>query len=205
MAPAKLSVEEVGDRRRAILDAVTPVFAERGYEGATVGDLEAATGLSRGGIFFHFGHKRTLYLAAIRHSFDRLHERLGRMELPGGDAYEMLLGSYEAMKRVREEESEFFALMNQMVARRATEPDLAALHAELDEAEFGHYAEMIAARQAEGSLNPELDPEAIARAFGGISGELAEYALDHDEAATQWLAARMFEVLARGAESRRVS
>jgi AcrR family transcriptional regulator len=205
MVPAKLSLEEVADRRRTILDAVTPVFAERGYEGTTVGDLEAASGLSRGGIFFHFGHKRTLYLEAIGRSFQRLHETLAETELPGGDAYEMLLGSYVAMKRVREAHPDFFLLMNQLVAHRATEPDLAALHAELDEAEFGHYVEMIAARQAAGSLNPELDAEAIARAFGGISGELAEYALDHDEAATERLAARMFEVLARGAEPRGAS
>lgn len=200
--PAKLSEEETAARRAAILDAVAPVFAERGYARTTVGDLEAATGLSRGGIFFHFGHKRQLYLEAIRHSFGKFGTAVGEADLPGGDAYEMLLGSYDAMHQVREQHPEFFQLMNQLLAQRATESDLAELHAELDAAEYGYYAQLIRARQAQGSLNAELDPQAIARAFGGISGELAEYALDHTPEETRALAERMFEVLARGAEPR---
>lgn len=200
--PAKLTDEENAARRLEILDAVAPVFAERGYEATTVPDLETATGLSRGGIFFHFGHKRTLYLEAIRRSFERFGTAIGGAELPGGDALEMLVGSYEAMGTVREMHPEFFALMNQMVAHRATEPDIAALHAELDAAEYAYYTQLIAMRQAQGALNAELDAEAIARAFGGISGELAEYALDHTPEETHTLAERMFEVLARGAEPR---
>jgi len=200
--PAKQTDEEAAARRIAILDAVGPVFASRGYAGTTVADLEAATGLSRGGIFFHFGHKRRLYLETVRRAFERFGMAVAGVELPGGDTRQILIGSYDVMTTVRETHGEFFQLMNQLVAQRATEPDLAELHSELDAVTYRYYGELIKARQAEGSLNPELDADAIAHAFGGFFEELAEYRLNHGAEETRALAERMFEVLARGAEPR---
>jgi AcrR family transcriptional regulator len=202
LVPAKLTDDEAAARRLEILDAVGPVFASRGYAGTTVGDLEGATGLSRGGIFFHFGQKRRLYLETIRRAFERFALAVAQVELPRGSTEEMLVGSYDVMSGVRATHPDFFQLMNQMVAQRETEPDLAELHAELDAAEYRYYGQLIAMRQAEGSLNPALDAEAIAHAFGGFFEELAEYELNHTHAETRALAERMFAVLARGIEPR---
>ncbi len=50
----------------AILDKTVEVFRSKGYEGASVSDLEKATGLRRASLYGAFGDKRALYLAALR-------------------------------------------------------------------------------------------------------------------------------------------
>ena len=47
------------------LSRITPVFWEKGYEGSSLHDLEAATGLNRQSLYRAFGDKRGMYLAAL--------------------------------------------------------------------------------------------------------------------------------------------
>lgn len=47
--------------RRAILAAAEALFAERGFEGASLNDIGAAAGLSRGSPSYFFGSKEDLY------------------------------------------------------------------------------------------------------------------------------------------------
>ena len=46
--------------RRRIIEAAAPVFNKRGYEGASLSELMAATGLKKGGIYRHFSSKEVL-------------------------------------------------------------------------------------------------------------------------------------------------
>jgi TetR/AcrR family transcriptional regulator, transcriptional repressor of aconitase len=59
----KVPPEQLEARRREILDGARRCFARSGYEGATVRELEAELGLSRGAIFHHFRDKDALFLA----------------------------------------------------------------------------------------------------------------------------------------------
>jgi AcrR family transcriptional regulator len=70
--------------RVAILDAATRLFAARGYGGASMSEIGAAAGLSRGAPGYLFGSKQSLYgevLAAVfgdrqqatEHAFARVH------------------------------------------------------------------------------------------------------------------------------------
>lgn len=52
------------------LEIIKDVFWEYGYEGASIQDIEAATGLKKQSLYRLFGDKRGMYLAAIRH-YDR--------------------------------------------------------------------------------------------------------------------------------------
>jgi TetR/AcrR family transcriptional repressor of nem operon len=46
--------------RHRIVEAAAPIFNKRGYEGASLSDLMAATGLKKGGIYRHFSSKEEL-------------------------------------------------------------------------------------------------------------------------------------------------
>jgi len=48
-----------------VRDALRDVFWERGYEGASLSDIMAATGLNKGSLYASFGDKRALYAHAI--------------------------------------------------------------------------------------------------------------------------------------------
>jgi TetR/AcrR family transcriptional repressor of nem operon len=54
-----------GERtRQRILDEVGPLFNERGYQATALAHVMAATGLTKGGIYNHFGSKDDLAVAA---------------------------------------------------------------------------------------------------------------------------------------------
>ena len=55
------------DRTRAdLLAAAGRVFAAQGYEGASVGDVAADAGYTKGAVYAHFGSKSELFLALAR-------------------------------------------------------------------------------------------------------------------------------------------
>jgi len=60
--------------RDRILDAAMHLFSERGYEGTSVAQIEAAAGLApgAGGIYHHFRTKEDVLAAGIRRHLDRL-------------------------------------------------------------------------------------------------------------------------------------
>ncbi|MFJ4184859.1 ScbR family autoregulator-binding transcription factor [Kitasatospora sp. NPDC089509] len=63
--------------RRLILEAAASVFDEYGYEGATIGEVVARAGVTRGAVYFHFASKRELAQGVVEEQFgqDDLPER----------------------------------------------------------------------------------------------------------------------------------
>jgi AcrR family transcriptional regulator len=59
---ARLSSSE---RRKAIVEAVREVFAEKGFDGTTTRDLAAAAGVSEALLYKHFPSKQSLYAAML--------------------------------------------------------------------------------------------------------------------------------------------
>lgn len=69
-------LQEAQDRREQILEAAVAVFAERGYQRATVKEIAARAGIAPGTIYLYFRNKRELLLALaetlIRRAADAL-------------------------------------------------------------------------------------------------------------------------------------
>jgi AcrR family transcriptional regulator len=75
------------ERREAIIDAATPLFARRGFKGVTTREVAGAAGVSEALLYKHFPSKESLYHAlqanCMRGS-EAAAERIGRM--PAGTA-----------------------------------------------------------------------------------------------------------------------
>jgi TetR/AcrR family transcriptional regulator len=63
-----VSDRDPGSTREAILDAARTAFAERGYAGASIGDIARAVGIAKASLLHHFPNKDELYIAV----FERL-------------------------------------------------------------------------------------------------------------------------------------
>jgi len=87
-APQGLSPQDTRfDRRLAeILDYATEVFADKGYEGASMRDLSRLSGISLAGLYYYFESKEKLLYIIQQHTFttiiDRLRERLATSSNP---------------------------------------------------------------------------------------------------------------------------
>lgn len=62
--------------RERIVATAAPLFNQRGYAGARMSDLMAATGLQKGGLYRHFESKDDLALAAFDHALALHGERI---------------------------------------------------------------------------------------------------------------------------------
>lgn len=63
-------------QRARILDAITRVVADSGYESATVADVVRAAGVSRTTFYEQFSSKEACFLAAYREALDALDDRI---------------------------------------------------------------------------------------------------------------------------------
>ncbi|HEU5177177.1 MAG TPA: TetR/AcrR family transcriptional regulator [Burkholderiales bacterium] len=69
MSPASAPITTTkGERTRAaILDAALRIVSKAGLDGLTIGTLADATGMSKSGLFAHFGSREELLLAVLAH------------------------------------------------------------------------------------------------------------------------------------------
>ncbi len=82
-AAGNLRAERKAQTRALILQCALDVFAERGFDGASVRDIAGFAGVNHGLIRYHFGDKEGLWKAAVTFLFERLHEE---MAAPGEEA-----------------------------------------------------------------------------------------------------------------------
>jgi len=63
MVVAVPATDRGGETRRRILDVAAEAFAERGYAGTSLSEVLKASGVTKGGFYFHFPSKEALALA----------------------------------------------------------------------------------------------------------------------------------------------
>ena len=122
------------ETRRELIEAATSVFSERGFHGASVDQIAAEAGYTSGAVYFHFGGKEQLFLAAFE---DYALTRVGEVTA----VFEQAEG--ELPQRAR-------ALADHWMARQAADPTFVVVALEF----FVHalrkpeLREALAARQA---------------------------------------------------------
>ena len=82
------------DRRRTILDAGLRLFAERGYEGASVDDIAAEAGITVAVIYSHFKSKEELHASVLNEQWQSLLARQGEVVFAVPPGHERLRAAY---------------------------------------------------------------------------------------------------------------
>lgn len=92
------------ETRAAIVRAAADVFRAAGYGGASLADICAASGLTKGALYFHFESKEALALAVIDAQHDRaiaLGDELLHSDQPG--LHVLLRMAFELGRQLRED------------------------------------------------------------------------------------------------------
>jgi AcrR family transcriptional regulator len=77
-------------RKEEILEVATRLFAERGYEGASMNDVAELVGMRKASLFYHFATKDALYEAAVDRLIASMREPLQAIYASGGSFPERL-------------------------------------------------------------------------------------------------------------------
>ncbi|BCI82007.1 TetR family transcriptional regulator [Mycolicibacterium sp. TY66] len=167
-----------------VLDIAMRLFWAHGYDGVSIADLAAATGVNRRGLYAEYGSKADLFRAAVRRyqaGPGRYAERALALPTAWDTAYAMVHGAVDASAGTAGPRG---CLLVQSAL--ASGDEAAALHAELAqlrEDAVAHMAERFTAAQRVGEL-PGADPEVLARWIGAVCQGLAVQAnsgADRDE------------------------
>ena len=89
-------------REQEMLDVAERVFAERGYDGASMDEIAQGAGISKPMVYAYFGSKEGLYLALVRRATDGFYDSVERAS-SSGTAEERLWGGIKAYFRFVEE------------------------------------------------------------------------------------------------------
>jgi AcrR family transcriptional regulator len=159
MAAIQETVDRADRSRRAILDAAAPVFAEHGYTAASLNRIIEASGLTKGGFYFHFPSKLELALAVIRDQNEQWIARVNAEVAPLPTAVDRLVAVPRALARMMAEGGGP-AWLRKLTDELSRDPDLreevcGGIRVWIESAAQGFRE-----AQAEGAVRADVDPDA---------------------------------------------
>ncbi len=188
------------ERREVIERAATEVFAERGYEGASVDEIALRSGVSAPVVYDHFASKRELHRRLLERTRGDLLE-MWRASLAGDDpADERIPRALDAWARYVE--SHPFAA--RMFFREASgDPDVQSDHREVQGQARAALAMLLSQEPGAGEISGSTDPESLEMAAevmrAGLAG-LAVWWIEHPHIPRERIVATAVNVIWIGFE-----
>lgn len=124
-------------KKRAVIEAATRLFAERGYELTDVDTIAEEAGVAKGTIYFHFETKENLFLAVADHGMQRLEEHVRKSIAASTDIVESLRTAGIEAATFFQKHPELVEIMIQERAQfRGQIPDTHIVYRERNRADF---------------------------------------------------------------------
>lgn len=194
LAEAEPPVAEEADGRRrrgnrtreSILQAAADLASVEGLEGLTIGRLAAELGISKSGLFAHFGSKEELQLATIDAARRRFVEHVVKpsRHLPRGrERLEMLLRDW--LRYYRDQVFAGGCFFHTVKAEFDSRPTSAVRHVVTEDArEFlAFLTREVRKAQEAGDLDPSVEPEQVAFELDALGAAAhQQFQLVHDPA-----------------------
>jgi AcrR family transcriptional regulator len=164
-------------KQRRIMDAATAEFVEKGYDEASVNQIIAAAGISKGSFYYYFEDKTDLFVAVLREhmSFDDLIDFAHLEEATCHDEFWQFTReiSHEAMRRADENP----ALVRLGMITAALPTSVREHHSVLEfYAEASEYiVRMIATGQRIGAIRTDLPTPVLVKLWVAVDTTLSEW------------------------------
>ena len=166
------------DTKERILDAALTLFAEKGYEGVSVGEIAQAVGIKAPSLYKHYSSKQAIFDAIVRTMNERYEDQARAMDLNGADpmvdAEHYGAVSLESLEQMVLHLFSFFLhdpwtarFRRMLTLEQFKSPELGKLYSSLyGDRPISYQGKLFSCLMAAG-LFPREDPEALALAFYG--------------------------------------
>jgi AcrR family transcriptional regulator len=155
----------------SLTDVALRVFAERGYDGASMDDVARAAGITKASIYHHVSGKEALLERGLGRALDALFAILEEPAAREGSAGERLR---VIIARVAETTLRLLPELTVLFrVHGASRSERNAL--ERRRAFDRHVTAIIAQAQRDGDLRTDLDPRLVARLIFGMSNSVVEW------------------------------
>lgn len=189
------------DTRTRILAAASRVFARHGYAGATLDQVAADAGLTKGAVYWHFSSKCDLYLALLQeHVSQQVSELPGEVARYFGTlAPEKALAAWlEAKLAACQEDPGRMALFFEFVAS-SRDPAVRERLGAIIRAAMGEAADVVRRLQESELLAPDWNPYVLAVFFNAVLNGLSlEWLIDPGNVRPKEWASELAGILWRG-------
>lgn len=161
-------------RREQLLDVGRRVFAERGYEAATVEEIAAVAGVSKPVVYEHFGGKEGLYAVVVDREIESLLAGIGAALGVEGSARELLERAALAFLDYIEQSTDGFKVLVRDSPAVSTTGSFGSLISEI----ASQVEHLLAAQFARRKLNPKSAPM-YAHMLVGMVALTGQWWVDH--------------------------
>lgn len=165
-------------RRQQIIDAAVRIFAERGVENVTFGDIAKAAKLSRPLVYFYFPDLQSLFLECLLVASRELHRRFQLAARQNRNGLEQIMDIGHTYVRFATEEPALFQCLAHNESMQPPEQLESPLHDECSALFDGIMGVMVAALQKgqrDGSIRSDLgDPGKVAICLWGLTHGLIQ-------------------------------
>jgi AcrR family transcriptional regulator len=153
---AGLKANASGDRWSAIVDAALEVFAEKGYQAASVQDIAARVGLLKGSLYYYMSSKEDLLFAICQRAYQRTADVIvGDEGLKTGCAMDRLCRFVDLWDEQLETQYDATRVGTEVrYLSDGHKREIRSLSVKVE----NRLAEIIEAGIAEGSFSPRVDP-----------------------------------------------
>jgi AcrR family transcriptional regulator len=186
--------------RDHLLEAAAQVFGERGFHGASLDDIAAAAGFTKGAVYSNFKSKEDLFLALLESRFaselEDLRAVLSASDVGPGhrlsDFVTLIVDQPNDPSRVT-----WGALYEEFHLYARRNPEARARLAELDRRDVASVAEILRTERDRLNLDPATSPEDAARITLALTRGIAMMQETDPDAVDQRFLETMLEFLAR--------
>ena len=152
--------------REYILDSAARVFAEAGFDRARMADLIAATGMTKGAVYFYFDGKESLAVAVLEAKHEQWLAAVRSRLAPLAPGVERLRGLRAAMVDLHRDHPDAWAV-TRLTASLAEIPSARPRAAALTDAWIDYVADLVRDAQDETGRRDDVDARLVATTLVG--------------------------------------
>jgi AcrR family transcriptional regulator len=186
--------------RDHLLAAAAQVFAERGFHGASLDEVAAVAGFSKGAVYSNFKNKEDLFLALFKANYDRemeaLRATLESSEMPP----EARLSDFVDLIReqTRQGDDSFGILFAEFWLYAVRNPTAREQLIQLEDENVRGIAEIIEAERIRQGIEPLESAERVARIIAVLFHGIARLRILQPEVADDELVGTAISLISRG-------